>query len=199
MPAIESTSSVRNLNLLDNELAKIQGLQEKELARGDKADSKKLYAYACKINVLFHGNDAAAQRKIQFEVMHDSDENNVKLVKKLDNKQAQFMQKLSAVVTLATPFITMGCMVTGFDVSQLSTALDAFGKGLSATSNVAAATDEAGKKQLEYAGSRFSSEIQDKQSTNQSSKGAESSSLRQIQEAMQADSTAFNAMVAGLR
>ncbi len=199
MAAIESTSSVRNLNLLDNELAKIQGLQEKELARGDKADSKKLYAYACKINVLFHGNDAAAQRKIQFEVMHDSDENNGMLVKKLDNKQSQFMQKLSAVATLATPFITVGAMLTGFDVSQLSTALDAFGKGLSAMSGVSAATDEAGKKQLEYAGSRFSSEIQDKQSTNQSSKGAEASSLRQIQDAMQADSAAFNAMVAGLR
>jgi hypothetical protein len=197
--AADTLSTVRNLNLLDNELEKIQAAQTKELSKGDKADDKILQRLASKMNVLFNGNDAAAQRTLQFEIMHDADENNVNHVKKLDNKQAQAMNKSSAVISLAVPFITLGCQFAGFDTKALSTMLTAFGGGLSGLGKVSDDAAGAAKQELQFAAGRLNQEIQDKQSTNSSSKNAEATSLRQIQDADAAYMQAFNAMVAGLR
>lgn len=193
---------VRDLHLLDKPMEQIREQQAIEFAKGNAANTDTLFALSCKVNALSHGSDAATQHTLKFRIMHESDDTNVKLVKKLSNKFSDGFQIGGGVIESASAVVMAGIHVAGGgqyadSIKLIHDTTSALARAAGAAAQVS--KDEGGKQELQYAAQREQSEVGEKVGYIQTLKKQETDALGQNQQAQQSKANAFSAVAATIR
>lgn len=192
---------IKNLNLFDEQIDKINLQIETEIAKGTSADSDKLFDMICAIHTYYHGNASALHRTQKKIRSNWADQNHPELINIKKNKSTYALQSTSGAIEIAGAIFTVAGALAGVDAGtadNISKLFGLFSGGIGKLGSASQTLDQSRSMGLEYAIQKEQTEMREDLDSHQSSKNHESEALRRMKEAQDARANTATSVIRAL-